>query len=174
MLTGANGSGKTTLLRTLAGFIRPVRGTVRLEGGDKELTIAEQAHVVGHANAVKAQPDGRRERCVLGRLSGFEHCDRRTLRGGASPFRPGRSRRISRRLPFSRTEAAARPRPVARRATGRCGCSTSRRSRWTRPRRKGWSRLSTPTLGRAASPSSRRICRWRSIPPGRCSLFIKG
>ena len=54
MLTGANGSGKTTLLRTLAGFIRPVRGTVRLEGGDKELTIAEQAHVVGHANAVKS------------------------------------------------------------------------------------------------------------------------
>ena len=53
VLTGANGSGKTTLLRTLAGF-RSARGTVRLEGGDKELTIAEQAHVIGHANAVKA------------------------------------------------------------------------------------------------------------------------
>jgi heme exporter protein A len=54
VLTGANGSGKTTLLRTLAGFIRPTRGTVRLEGGDGELTIGEQAHVVGHANAVKS------------------------------------------------------------------------------------------------------------------------
>ena len=53
VLTGANGSGKTTLLRTLAGFIRSARGTVRLEGGDKELTVAEQAHVIGHANAVK-------------------------------------------------------------------------------------------------------------------------
>jgi heme exporter protein A len=50
---GANGSGKTTLLRALAGFIRPVRGAVRLEGGDEEL-LAEQAHVVGHANAVKS------------------------------------------------------------------------------------------------------------------------
>ena len=66
VLTGANGSGKTTLLRTLAGFIRSARGTVRLEGGDTELTVAEQAHVVGHANAVKGQPDCRREHCVLG------------------------------------------------------------------------------------------------------------
>ena len=47
-------SGKTTLLRTLGGFIRPVRGTIRLEGGDEELTVAEQAHVVGHTNAVKS------------------------------------------------------------------------------------------------------------------------
>ena len=54
VLAGANGSGKTTLLRALAGFIRPVRGAVRLEGGDGELTLAEQAHVVGHANAVKS------------------------------------------------------------------------------------------------------------------------
>jgi len=54
VLAGANGSGKTTLLRALAGFIRPVRGAVRLEGGDEELTLAEQAHVVGHANAVKS------------------------------------------------------------------------------------------------------------------------
>ena len=54
VLAGANGSGKTTLLRALAGFIRPVRGTVRLDGGDGELTLAEQAHVVGHSNAVKS------------------------------------------------------------------------------------------------------------------------
>ena len=31
VLTGANGAGKTTLLRTLAGFIRPFRGTIRLD-----------------------------------------------------------------------------------------------------------------------------------------------
>jgi heme exporter protein A len=54
VLLGANGSGKTTLLRTLAGFIRPGRGSVRLDGGDGERTLAEQAHVVGHANAVKS------------------------------------------------------------------------------------------------------------------------
>lgn len=54
VLAGPNGSGKTTLLRAMAGFIRPMHGTVRLEGGNGELTIAEQAHVVGHANAVKS------------------------------------------------------------------------------------------------------------------------
>ena len=27
---------------------------IRLDGGDSELTIAEQAHVIGHANAVKS------------------------------------------------------------------------------------------------------------------------
>jgi len=55
ILSGANGAGKTTLLRTLAGYIRPVGGTIRLDGADdSELTISEQAHVVGHANAVKS------------------------------------------------------------------------------------------------------------------------
>jgi heme exporter protein A len=54
VLTGANGIGKTTLLRTLAGFISPFRGSIRLEGGDPELTVAEQAHAVGHTNAVKS------------------------------------------------------------------------------------------------------------------------
>lgn len=54
VLTGANGIGKTTLLRTLAGFISPFRGSIRLEGGDPELSVAEQAHTVGHTNAVKS------------------------------------------------------------------------------------------------------------------------
>ena len=54
VLSGANGAGKTTLLRTVAGYIRPSGGRIRLDGGDSELTISEQAHVVGHANAVKS------------------------------------------------------------------------------------------------------------------------
>jgi branched-chain amino acid transport system ATP-binding protein len=35
-LLGANGSGKSTLLNTLSGFVRPRRGSIRLEG--RELT----------------------------------------------------------------------------------------------------------------------------------------
>lgn len=54
VLVGPNGAGKTTLLRTIAGFLQPAAGTLRLEGGDPELTPGEQAHFVGHANAIKA------------------------------------------------------------------------------------------------------------------------
>ena len=54
VLTGANGAGKTTLLRALAGLIRPAAGSLRLEGADGEKTVAEQAHFIGHQNAVKS------------------------------------------------------------------------------------------------------------------------
>lgn len=53
VLTGPNGVGKTTLLRALAGFLRVQSGALRLEGGDPEKTLGEQAHVVGHANGLK-------------------------------------------------------------------------------------------------------------------------
>ncbi|MFN0218357.1 MAG: heme ABC exporter ATP-binding protein CcmA [Hyphomicrobium sp.] len=53
ILTGPNGSGKTTLLRALAGFLPLESGTIRLDGG-ADVPIGEQAHVVGHANAVQA------------------------------------------------------------------------------------------------------------------------
>ena len=54
VLTGPNGAGKTTLLRALAGYLRPISGSIRFDGGDADKTIAEQAHVIGHSNAVKA------------------------------------------------------------------------------------------------------------------------
>jgi heme exporter protein A len=55
LVTGPNGAGKTTLLRTVAGFLHPEAGEIRLEGAAdaSELPIAEQCHYVGHANAVK-------------------------------------------------------------------------------------------------------------------------
>ena len=53
-LTGPNGAGKTTLLRTIAGFLTPAAGKIRLIGGPLEQDLAESCHFVGHANATKA------------------------------------------------------------------------------------------------------------------------
>lgn len=53
LLTGPNGAGKTTLLRGLAGFLPLHSGSVRHDGGDPDKSLSEQAHVIGHANAVK-------------------------------------------------------------------------------------------------------------------------
>lgn len=52
-VTGTNGAGKSSLLRILAGFLAPASGEVILEEGDSELTLAEQAHYLGHHDPVK-------------------------------------------------------------------------------------------------------------------------
>jgi heme exporter protein A len=52
-VTGANGSGKTSLLRLIAGLLLPAEGRIVLEGGEAELTLPEQAHYLGHRDALK-------------------------------------------------------------------------------------------------------------------------
>ncbi len=52
-VTGRNGSGKTSLLRLIAGLLAISGGSVSLEGGDAELTLPEQAHYLGHRDALK-------------------------------------------------------------------------------------------------------------------------
>jgi heme exporter protein A len=53
VVTGPNGAGKTTLLRMLAGLLRPAAGRLALVGGDADATLAEQAHYLGHHDALK-------------------------------------------------------------------------------------------------------------------------
>ncbi len=52
-VVGPNGSGKTSLLRLIAGLLVPAGGSVALEGGEAELTLPEQAHYLGHRDALK-------------------------------------------------------------------------------------------------------------------------
>ena len=52
-VTGPNGSGKTSLLRLIAGLLTPSAGSIELVGGEAELTLPEQAHYLGHRDALK-------------------------------------------------------------------------------------------------------------------------
>jgi heme exporter protein A len=52
-VTGSNGSGKTSLLRLIAGLLTISGGSIGLEGGEAELTLPEQAHYLGHRDALK-------------------------------------------------------------------------------------------------------------------------
>jgi heme exporter protein A len=52
-IRGRNGAGKSSLLRMAVGLVRIAGGRLALEGGDPELTIGEQAHYLGHLDALK-------------------------------------------------------------------------------------------------------------------------
>jgi heme exporter protein A len=53
VVTGRNGAGKSSLLRMVGGLVRIAGGRLGLEGGDPELTLGEQAHYLGHQDALK-------------------------------------------------------------------------------------------------------------------------
>src|ERR1700721_1469480 len=52
-VAGANGRGKPSLLRMFAGLLTIAGGSIGLEGGERELTLPEQAHYLGHRDALK-------------------------------------------------------------------------------------------------------------------------
>jgi heme exporter protein A len=52
-VTGRNGAGKTTLLRLIAGLLEVAEGRLELTGGEADSTLAEQAHYLGHRDALK-------------------------------------------------------------------------------------------------------------------------
>jgi heme exporter protein A len=68
ILRGPNGAGKTTLLRTLAGFIRPEHGSIRLESGPPEAVVSELCHFVGHLNGIKSNLTVAENLTFLGRI----------------------------------------------------------------------------------------------------------
>ena len=53
MVTGPNGAGKSSLLRAIAGLLSLASGALVLHGGDDALATGEQAHYLGHADALK-------------------------------------------------------------------------------------------------------------------------
>lgn len=53
VVTGRNGAGKSSLLRMIAGLLRVAGGKLALSGGDDERSIGEQAHYLGHNDALK-------------------------------------------------------------------------------------------------------------------------
>ncbi len=53
LVTGRNGAGKSSLLRMIAGLVRVAAGTLSLAGGEPEAAIGEQAHYLGHLDALK-------------------------------------------------------------------------------------------------------------------------
>ena len=52
-ISGRNGAGKSSLLRMIVGLLPIAGGRLALEGGDPELNVAEQAHYLGHQDALK-------------------------------------------------------------------------------------------------------------------------
>jgi heme exporter protein A len=53
LVSGPNGAGKSSLLRAVAGLVRIEAGRLELEGGDGDALLGEQAHYLGHQDALK-------------------------------------------------------------------------------------------------------------------------
>jgi heme exporter protein A len=53
-VVGRNGAGKSSLLRLIAGLVHLAAGKLALVGGEAEAGIGEQAHYLGHHDALKS------------------------------------------------------------------------------------------------------------------------
>ena len=74
-IVGANGAGKTSLLRMIAGLLSRAEGTLDLTGGDTDLTLPEEAHYLGHRDALKPSLSVRENLTFWRDFLGGEHSD---------------------------------------------------------------------------------------------------
>jgi ABC-2 type transport system ATP-binding protein len=99
-LLGENGAGKTTLIRTLMGFHRPDRGSVRVLGRDPGRDPLAVRRAVGYVSDFHQQP----EWMTVGELGWFT----------SSFFAPGFSERYQQTLAGSGISADARLRQLSK------------------------------------------------------------
>ena len=150
-ITGPNGSGKTSLLRLIAGLLAAAGGSIALEGGEAELTLPEQAHYLGHRDALKPALSVTENLAFWRDFLGGDVDDTgRMPRGGRA-----RSRRASAgSLSVRRPAAAALDRAaVGRAAAGLAAGRADLGARYRRPRPVRWPDARS---SRARRPDHRR------------------
>ena len=131
LVTGRNGAGKSSLLRMIAGLIRIAGGRLALADADPDQTIPEQAHYLGHQDALKPALT------VAENLSFWAR-----YLGGAEPIQGAFGARSGCRPWPTCPPRTCRPgsgggfpSPACWPPSGRCGCSTSQpRPSTARPR----------------------------------------
>ena len=147
VVTGPNGAGKSSLLRALCRVSAARSRRLALEGGDAERTVGEQAHYLGHADALK------------GALTAGENLDFWARRCSAAMLRASGEPRGAR---------AARPRPC-RRFPGRAALG-----RAEAPRRAGAPARRPPAAVAARRADDRARRRRAGAPsPRSCSAHLR-
>ncbi len=100
-LIGRNGAGKTTLLRTIAGFSRPGRGSIKIFGDSpREVAARRRMGFIGHGISVYDELSALENLMLYGRLYGLPNPRQSALewleRTGLERVRDGLVREFSR------------------------------------------------------------------------------